>query len=295
MCSSLAFFLYASRVFSQIGNRLFQFVLPMTFIVMWSDTFMPTAIMSFSAYIVHFFVLPFCGNVLDTSNKIVSATVLIIAKNVFFAAACFSLNICFYSELGDEPIPQFTKGYVGFGFACLFTIAAETAEEAWTLSVERNWVVLIAGEDQEMLATFNVVIRRIDLLCLTFAPLLMGFALQNLTDPRGKISFNTFIMATYCVLSTLPELIVTRTAYYKSEALMRDDARALPEAPPPEDGSSVQPKDPIRMLVHSWRKYGSHTVFHASIAYSMIYFTVLDGGSLMLSYLKWVGIPETVI
>eukprot|EP00759_Apiculatamorpha_spiralis_P018395 PhF_6_TR24801/c0_g1_i3/m.34122/K14685/SLC40A1, FPN1; solute carrier family 40 (iron-regulated transporter), member 1 len=242
MCSSLAFFLYASRVFSQIGNRLFQFVLPMTFIVMWSDTFMPTAIMSFSAYIVHFFVLPFCGNVLDTSNKIVSATVLIIAKNVFFAAACFSLNICFYSELGDEPIPQFTKGYVGFGFACLFTIAAETAEEAWTLSVERNWVVLIAGEDQEMLATFNVVIRRIDLLCLTFAPLLMGFALQSLSSANSKVNLGTLTMVLYFIVSTIPELLITRTAYYKSEALMRDDANIKAKATEAAvDGSAVQP------------------------------------------------------
>jgi hypothetical protein len=49
------------------------------------------------------------------------------------------------------------------------------------------------------------------------------------------------------------------------------------------------------VLFRSWGKYVRHRVFWASFSYSMIYFTVLDGGSIMASFLKWAGIPEGII
>lgn len=47
-------------------------------------------------------------------------------------------------------------------------------------------------------------------------------------------------------------------------------------------------------LCSSWNYYFSHNMFTASLAYTMLWMTVLDNGSLMTSYLLWRKVPPVL-
>ena len=48
-------------------------------------------------------------------------------------------------------------------------------------------------------------------------------------------------------------------------------------------------------LYHGWKDYISSNMFFASIAYCMLYMSVLDGGTLVTAYLKFRGISDLVL
>ena len=85
----------ASRVLSEFSKRIYTFLLPMLFITIWSQTFLPTAVLAFATYGTLFLILPMCGPILDRANRLRCATVLIIAKSIFNATTCLFLYYLF--------------------------------------------------------------------------------------------------------------------------------------------------------------------------------------------------------
>lgn len=285
--------IYLSRFVSQFTNRLLQFCIPMMFITLWNNTFLPTALLSFTTYATHFLILPYCGAMMDAAHRRTAATMLISIKSLCNAAALLSLYaVSFCWEMEYEPQSDFSKGHVGFVLCCVLCIVGETAEESWTLSLERNWVVLLAHDDDKAMTELNVAIRRIDLGCLTVAPLSFGLLLQVLETPKAQVEAGTLLMSILFLVSWVPEMRCVQAAYDVCSLLQHDaDDGAHKSAK-----SLIQSKsNVVKVLMDSWSKYVHHRVFFASLAYSMIYFTVLDGGSVMLSFLKWSGVSETVI
>lgn len=130
--------IYASRCISQMTNRLLQFCLPMMFITMWSNTFLPTAILAFTTYTTHFFVLPYCGAILDVAHRRKAASILISIKSLCNAGALLALYFSYAVEMNETVDPDFTTGYLGFTVCCVLCIIGESAEESWTLSLEKN-------------------------------------------------------------------------------------------------------------------------------------------------------------
>ena len=47
------------------------------------------------------------------------------------------------------------------------------------LAVEKDWIVVISGDDNDVLAKMNSVFRTIDLLCLLVAPSLAGSSFSH--------------------------------------------------------------------------------------------------------------------
>jgi len=281
--------MYASRTLSEGTKRLFAFALPMMFITMWTDTFIPTATLAFATYGTTIFILPLCGSSLDKSHRLRSATVLIFAKSFFNAATMVILYVIFLCELHKTPTALFTaQNYGLFALLSVCAIAGETAEECWTICIERNWVVLVANGDEAALTSMNVAIRRIDLMALTLGPFLFGIALQNMSSEALKVQFGCWLTVG-AFLTGVPEDFLIRKAYYSDPNLSRESLGNI-------EGQGGDSENPFTALCSSWGRYISHPVFLASLGYSALYLTVLDDHSgLTLSFLKWSGVPESVI
>lgn len=285
--------IYGSRLASQFTNRLLQFVIPMMFITLWTDTFLPTALLAFSTYTTHFLVLPYCGALMDTAHRRRAATMLISIKSMCNAGALLALYAAYHIEMDGSTQPDFTSGHKGFALCCVLSIIGETAEESWTLSLERNWVVIMSNSDEHLMTRLNIAIRRIDLGCLTVAPLAFGVVLQLCSQSVAlQITVGTLVTGMIFLVAWLPEMKLAQRAYDTCALLHHQDG----------DGSELSTrqlmaskKNVVSVLIGSWSRYTSHHVFWASFAYSMIYFTVLDGGSFMLAFLKWAGVSDSVI
>ena len=58
-------------------------------------------------------------------------------------------------------------------------VVANLASVATKISVEKDWVVVIAAKDKDFLAKMNSTLRTVDLLCLLLAPLLAGIVFDQ--------------------------------------------------------------------------------------------------------------------
>ena len=58
--------------------------------------------------------------------------------------------------------------------AILLAVIANLATVGYQIAVEKDWIVVISDNDNDVLAKMNSVFRTIDLLCLLIAPSLAG-------------------------------------------------------------------------------------------------------------------------
>ncbi|CUG90681.1 transmembrane protein, putative [Bodo saltans] len=150
----------------------------------------------------------------------------------------------------------------------------------------------MSQNDETLMTELNIAIRRIDLGCLTVAPLAFGVVLQLCNGPDLQITVGTMVTGVLFIVSWIPEMTFAQRAYDTCSLLQHTEGDGAHSSATQLIASK---KNVIGVLAGSWRRYTQHHVFWASFSYSMIYFTVLDGGSFMLAYLKWAGVSDTVI
>lgn len=76
--------------------------------------------------------------------------------------------------------------------AIILTIFANLASVGLKISVEKDWIVLIAGDDEDRLAKLNATFRSIDLMCLIIAPMAGGFIFDYVSVGAAAIAIGAW-------------------------------------------------------------------------------------------------------
>lgn len=173
------------------------------------------------------------------------------------------------------------------GFSLLFS-------EASTVAIEKDWVIVISGNDVNFLRALNVTLRQIDLGCKMMGPAAVGFSLMAVGEQLepalvavGIMNIVSFL-AEYCCLTRIcravPDLMVQRT----NSDIVQDRDK--------ESGQEV-PDDQQRQCAKCSVLGGLFIYFQQDIAasaggfgLSLLYLNVLSVGDLMTSYLIWRGL-----
>ncbi|GMP86048.1 hypothetical protein CsSME_00038989 [Camellia sinensis var. sinensis] len=178
-------------------------------------------------------------------------------------------------------------------------------------------VVISEGHPAEILTSMNSVIRRIDLICKLFAPVLTGFIISfvSLTASAFALSlWNTvsvflqywMLMSVYNGFPSLREgslKRVSRSSPVPEESPSTSGAKSTVLSDDENDselsknswiGKLIERFSKIQYVV-SWRVYLQQDVVLPGVALALLYFTVLSFGTLMTATLEWEGIPAYVI
>ncbi|EAQ89496.1 hypothetical protein CHGG_06115 [Chaetomium globosum CBS 148.51] len=162
------------------------------------------------------------------------------------------------------------------------------------VSVEKDWVVVVADQDHAALMTMNAQMRRIDLLCNLFGPLFI--ALLDGVSTKVAITANLVMNVTSVVL----EYFAIARVYYEVPRLQQ--AKVAPRREPTEIEPARVPESRSQ-LAQSWRRargvfsksardfnfYFRHRAFLASISGALLYLTVLSFAGQMVTYLLSAG------
>jgi iron-regulated transporter 1 len=175
--------------------------------------------------------------------------------------------------------PDWTQSLVGktLALSLLSTLACMEKLSAVlnTISVERDWVVVVAGADETRLATMNAQMRRIDLFCKLVAPL----AISLVDSYSTKVA--AIVTAALSVASVSIEYFAIARVYQAVPAL-RDPKSS------DEDASSRQPvsaKDRFVGAAAVVSTYVRHPAFLPSFALALLYLTVLSFSGQLITYL----------
>lgn len=279
---------------------MWQFAVPILFMEVFVDTLLPSAVFSLAMYTTCIFAIPTVGKYLDTTNRWTIMKYAIVFENVLIVLSAAVLGaILLVTNADGVHKPVWTLKLVGlFAVTLVCGGIGQVLNDAQTLAIERDWVVVIAAADSNALARLNTTMRRIDLSCKILAPMAFGVIMDFAgTDPTTRAMTGAAVVAIWNVLSTPLEYFMTRDVYTLSPALAvkesaDDDAN---ENENDRVGTHDPPPSTKARYAKMWTDYVNHPVFLLSFAFCSLYMTILDGGALNTAYLKWRGIPDSVL
>ncbi|RMJ16587.1 hypothetical protein CDV36_003764 [Fusarium kuroshium] len=130
---------------------------------------MPMSVYAFVRGLSAIAFAPAVGMYIDTGNRLQVVRVSIVFQRIVVAASCAIFYILLNGLPADSP--------AGLGLlllATLFACIEKLCSIMNLVSVEKDWVVVVAEKDPEALRVINAQMRRIDLLCKLLGPLFIA-------------------------------------------------------------------------------------------------------------------------
>uniref|UniRef100_K7FVP5 Solute carrier family 40 member n=1 Tax=Pelodiscus sinensis TaxID=13735 RepID=K7FVP5_PELSI len=316
------FLVYASCALSIWGDRMWHFAMSVFLIELYGHNLLLTAVFGL---VVAGSVLVFgalIGDWIDRKprNKVAHASLFI--QNSSVTACCVVLMLVFSYKTEME---QMWHGwFTVFCYAVVIILAdlANLASTALTITIQKDWIVVITGENRGQLAGMNAAIRRMDQVINIFAPLSVG---QVMTWASNVIGCG-FILG-WNLISLLVEFIFLSRVYQLVPPLavkpqqnkdilnlqMCQDNKRTPltstlllgvrKSSPEMQRKSIT-KVPLcfrkmhRMLCtcrDGWKAYYRQSVFLAGLGLAFLYTTVLGFDCITTGYAYTQGISGSLL
>ena len=267
--------LYLSHFLSTWNSRVFEFGAVLYLASIFPGTLMPMSIYALSRGLAAVLLSPAVGQYIDTTNRLTAVKVSIVAQRGVVVASC----ALFWALVHFDSL----EGLVQYGLLAPLSLLACIEKLASVLnlvSVERDWVVVVAGDDERLLNTINSQMRRIDLVCKLMGPFIIaiidGFStevaiLVNLAMNLASVVFEYYAIA---------------KVYNAVPALHRSGRTS---SAPTNMALSATMKHSLSTMATSLDTYIRHPVFRPSLALSLLYLTVLSFSGQMVTYLISTG------
>ncbi|KND02039.1 uncharacterized protein SPPG_02543 [Spizellomyces punctatus DAOM BR117] len=239
------------------------------------------------------------GSVVDKVPRLKAIRIFLVLQNLCIAASSlvlYAITLRFGLNVNR------TMTYILYSGSLLLGIALRLANIGEVVSVERDWVVVIAHADTSALSSMNAYLRRIDLLCKVAAPLVVSGIAEALSTPIAMLVTAGWSILTaplqwwliWQVYRRVPALAIPKTARESTEQRADSSAVGLTDVDP-----SVNHSSPVASSVRScwdqWARFFRHPVFLSSLAIAQLYMTVLSFGPVMISYLLAQGYSSALL
>ncbi|XP_042015608.1 solute carrier family 40 member 2-like [Salvia splendens] len=309
--------LYVGHFLARWGSRMWEFSVGLYMINVWPDSLLVAAAYGVVECASTVIFGPLIGQLVDKLSYTRVLQLWLLSQNLSFAVAGVAVvAILMHMDL-------VTANYTVFiALLVLINVSGAVAvlsTLAGTILVEREWVVVISeGQSPGVLTKMNSVIRRIDLICKLFAPVLTGFVISFVSLTASALALAIWnivsvfliyilLMSVYKGIPRLRDVSERRVSVasrslvgevdesvstsHERESLITSDANYSESSP---KGTMIE-KFLSLPYVSAWRVYVNQDVILPGLALALLYFTVLSFGTLMTAALEWQGIPAYVI
>ena len=266
--------LYISHFLSSWNSRLFEFGAVLFLANIYPGTLLPLSIYALVRALAAVLLSPLLGQYIDTANRLTSIRVSIIGQRSAVVLSC----LLFWSMIRYVEVVTSLVGGVGLAMLSLLACVEKVCSILNTVSVERDWVVVIGNDDEQYLQSMNAQMRRIDLFCKLVGPL--AIALIDGFSPRAAI------------LTTLGLSLVSMGTEYGLIARVYGSVPALQaHATAQEDETQLQRCPIPKARSHctdaalGLKSYIASPAFLPSFALSLLYLTVLSFSGQTTTYL----------
>ncbi|PHU04815.1 Solute carrier family 40 member 1 [Capsicum chinense] len=309
-------YLYVGHFLSRWSARMWEFSVGLYMINVWSDSLLLTAAYGVVESASTALFGPLIGQWVDRFTYVEVLQLWLLSQNISFVVAGGAvIALLIRADLISVNLMAFIS------LVSLINISGAVgvlSTLAGTILIEREWVVVISeGHPPGLLTKMNSIIRRIDLICKLFAPVVTGFIISFVS-----LTASAMTLALWNIISVCLEYWLLTSVYNGIPALressLRRVSRSLPEhsdfspAISHEQKSSLhsdeigfeQSENLWRKIIDSisrlpclsaWKVYLQQDVVLPGLALALLFFTVLSFGTLMTATLEWEGIPAYVI
>ncbi|RVW74809.1 Solute carrier family 40 member 2 [Vitis vinifera] len=302
---SLLMYLYVGHFLARWGARMWEFSVGLYMINIWPNSLLLAAVYGVVESASTAFLGPSIGQWLDrlTYVKVCSTSTLLVGLLV-------------YSNLKYTNLAAFIALVILTNISGAIGVLSTLAG---TILIEREWVVVISeGHPPGVLTKLNSVIRRIDLTCKLFAPVVTGIIISFVS-----LKASAMTLAIWNTVSIWLEYWLLTSVYNGIPALSERSQKKIPKISQGDPGESTSADQEIKsspsfdggdsalaenswkrkmiewiwkaLSISAWTVYLQQDVVLPGLALALLYFTVLSFGTLMTAALEWEGIPAYII
>lgn len=263
------------------------------------------------------------GDWVDKNARLKVAQTSLVIQNVSVILCGIILMMVFLHK--DELLTMYHGWALTFCYILIITIAniANLASTATAITIQRDWIVVVAGEDRSKLADMNATIRRIDQLTNILAPMAVG---QIMTF--GSAVIGCGFISGWNLVSMCVEYLLLWKVYQKTPALAVKAALKVEEAElkqlnlhketepkflegthlmgekdphihelehEQEPSCASQMAEPFRTFRDGWVSYYNQPVFLAGMGLAFLYMTVLGFDCITTGYAYTQGLSGSIL
>ncbi|KAL6708850.1 hypothetical protein ACN47E_002257 [Coniothyrium glycines] len=238
------------------------------------------------------------GSQVDRRNRLLIVRQSIVWQRLSVAASCL---ILVFMLGGNGASQRSSLTYVLFVASVVLACFEKLAFVANTVSVERDWIVVVSDSLQIDRQELNSVMRRIDLVCKLVAPvgvgLLDGYSTQLaiwVVFAQNAFSVAIEYYAIAQVYTAVPELAHGHDFEVDAQH-ETSSVHSMHQVPNPNVAGAARTSTPsaLATILCPWRDYIQNPAFLASFSLSLLYLTVLSFASQMTTYLLTLGYTST--
>ncbi|XP_045874537.1 solute carrier family 40 member 1 isoform X2 [Meles meles] len=263
------------------------------------------------------------GDWVDKNARLRVAQTSLVVQNVSVILCGIILMMVFLHK--NELLTMYHGWVLTSCYILIITIAniANLASTATAITIQRDWIVVVAGGDRSKLADMNATIRRIDQLTNILAPMAVG---QIMTF--GSAVIGCGFISGWNLVSMCVEYFLLWKVYQKTPALAVKAALKVEEAElkqlnlqketepkslegthlmgekspaaheledEPEPSCASQMAEPFRTFRDGWVSYYNQPVFLAGMGLAFLYMTVLGFDCITTGYAYTQGLSGALL
>ena len=233
------------------------------------------------------------GNWIDKSQRLKAARVFLATQNLVTALSCAILGL-YFGQVGQEHWPSWIPDVVPV-ITIILAALTQLASVGSKIVVEKDWIVVIAMNDDDRLAKINAVFRTIDLTALTLSPLSAGLVFDLVSNYAAA-----YFIAGWNVVSVIFEYLLLSLIYKEFPQLSH---KKIFEAPPQSTEDAIQNTkskrcNPFSKLVkafQSWILYMKYSIRNAGLGLACLYMTVLGFDNITYGYCLQECVRESLL
>ncbi|KAK9480758.1 Ferroporti-1 [Lipomyces japonicus] len=297
--NSIAYRVCISHFLSAWNSRIFEYSAVLFLASIFPGTLLPPSCYAMFRALSAIFLAPSVGRRVDSTNRLVTVRQSIMYQRSSVALSCALLIAMIWLSVGEASTGIWIKIAFMLGLVLLACIE-KLALIMNTVSVERDWVVVIAGSNSDDLRTLNSIMRRIDLFCKMGGPLaisfLIGFSIVGSIVTVLILNLVSVVIE-YVSIARVYRLVPALA--YRVEVATEEHAEDLgivleqqqDEGEEESLGRSTRfyRSSSFSRAVNAFSSplqiYINHDQFIPSFSLAILYFTVLSFGGQMVAYL----------
>ncbi|XP_004674504.1 PREDICTED: solute carrier family 40 member 1 isoform X2 [Condylura cristata] len=321
--TSAKFLLYLGHSLSTWGDRMWHFAVSVFLVELYGNSLLLTAVYGLVVAGSVLVLGAIIGDWVDKNARLKVAQTSLVVQNVSVILCGIILMMVFLHK--NELLTMYHGWVLTSCYILIITIAniANLASTATAITIQRDWIVVVAGENRSKLADMNATIRRIDQLTNILAPMAVGQIMTFGSPVIGCGFISGWNLVSMCV-----EYFLLWKVYQKTPALAAKPPPKVEEAelkqlnlhketePKPLEGTNLlgekdpnipeleaeqepscasQMAEPFRTFRDGWVSYYNQPVFLAGMALAFLYMTVLGFDCITTGYAYTQGLSGSIL
>lgn len=324
--TSAKFLIYMGHALSTWGDRMWNFAVAVFLVELYGNSLLLTAVYGLVVAGSVLLLGAIIGDWVDKNPRLKVAQTSLVVQNSCVILCGILLMVVFQFK---EQLAELYNGWIlTTCYILVITIAniANLASTAMSITIQRDWVVVVAGQDSSKLADMNATVRIIDQLTNILAPMLVGQIMSFGSHFIGCGFISGWNLCSMCLEYALLWKVYKKTPALAVKAGQKDPQqqqemqdlspmRDLENGQSPEESSqplmnktavvrSDSPKqhsccyqvsEPLRTLKAGWVAYYNQNIFFAGMSLAFLYMTVLGFDCITTGFAYTQGLNGSVL